>query len=231
MKTIGLIGGLSWESSALYYKILNETVREELGQFRSCQSIMYSFDFEPMAQLQHDGKAEEMASELAKIAVKLENAGADFIVMCSNTIHKYYDFIQSQINVPLIHIVDATAATIAKTPARKLGFLGTKYSMTGDFVRGRYRDKYGYETIIPDGQAIEDIQNIIFNELVAGQFKPQSKARFIEIIDDLIAQGAEGIIAGCTEIELLIRPEDIKVPLFETTRLHAEYAARLAIKA
>lgn len=229
MKTIGLIGGMSWESSDLYYQIMNRKVQQTLGGLHSCQSLMYSVDFAEIANLQHVNNWDELSIKMIDAAKRLEKGGADFILLCTNTMHKVADNIQHNINIPLLHIVDTASEEIQKQSLKKVGLMATKYSMEGDFLRSRYKSKFGIDTIIPNEKDRDDIHKIIYEELVKGVIKEKSKQRFIEIIDKLIDQGAEGIISGCTEIELLIKPSDIKVGLFETTRLHAEKAVKLAL--
>lgn len=229
MKTIGLIGGMSWESSVLYYQIINRKVQELLGGVHSCQCLLYSVDFAEIAHLQHAGDWQTMGRQLADIAKRLETAGAGLIVLCTNTMHKLADEIESHTNIPLVHIVDATAEAIQRDSLKKVGLLATRFSMEGPFLKDRYRQKYDIETIVPDQEDRDEVHRIIYEELVKGIIRPESKARFLEIIDRLRSEGAEGIIAGCTEIELLIRPTDLNMPFFETTRLHAEKAVALAL--
>lgn len=229
MKTIGLIGGMSWESSDLYYQILNRKVQQTLGGVHSCQSLMYSVDFAEIANLQHQNNWNELSAKMINAAQRLEKGGADFIVLCTNTMHKVADNIQQNIKIPLLHIVDTTSEEISRKSLKKVGLIATKFSMEGDFLRNRYKSKFDIDTIIPNETDRKAIHEIIYNELVKGIINESSKRKFLKIIDKLIEQGAEGIISGCTEIELLIKPTDIKVELFETTRLHAEKAVELAL--
>jgi aspartate racemase len=229
MKTIGLIGGMSWESSDLYYQILNRKVQQTLGGVHSCQSLMYSVDFAEIANLQHQNNWNELSAKMINAAQRLEKGGADFILLCTNTMHKVADDIQENINIPLLHIVDTTSGDINRKSLKKVGLIATKFSMEGDFLRNRYKSKFDIDTIIPNEMDRNVIHEIIYNELVKGIINESSKRKFLKIIDKLIDQGAEGIISGCTEIELLIKPTDIKVELFETTRLHAEKAVELAL--
>lgn len=231
MKTIGLIGGMSWESSDLYYQIINRKVQQILGGVHSCQSLMYSVDFAEIANLQHKNNWDELSVKMIDAAKRLEKGGADFVLLCTNTMHKVADDIQQNIDIPLLHIVDTTSEEIQKRSLKKVGLLATKFSMEGDFLRSRYKTKFGIDTIIPNEEDRGHIHRIIYEELVKGVINESSKQRFLEIINKLIEQGAEGVISGCTEIELLIKPGDIKVELFETTRLHAEMAVKLALKA
>jgi aspartate racemase len=229
MKTIGLIGGMSWESSALYYQIINKKIQEELGGVHSAECIIYSVDFEEIAHLQHQGNWSLLATKIISIAQKLEQAGAGFIVLCTNTMHKLADQIEASINIPLLHIADPTAEEIQKVSLKKVGLLATKFSMEEDFLKKRYRDKFQVDILIPDENERAIIHAIIYHELVKGIVKESSKQKYLEIIKNLTERGAEGIISGCTEIELLIRPGDLEVPLFETTRLHAEKAVKIAL--
>jgi aspartate racemase len=230
LKTIGLIGGMSWESSALYYQILNRTVQQELGGVHSCECLMYSVDFAEIAELQHTGEWELLAGKMVSAAQHLEKGGAAFILLCTNTMHKVASAIEQQVNIPLLHIVDATAAEIQKRGYKKLGLLATRFSMEEDFLRGRYQDKFGLEIIVPEKEERDEVHRVIYEELVKGIISESSKQRYLEIIENLIGNGAEAIISGCTEIELLIKPEDISVDLFETTRIHAQAAVRMALE-
>jgi aspartate racemase len=230
MKTIGLIGGMSWESSALYYQLTNRKVQALLGGVHSCHCIMYSVDFAEIAHLQHKGQWDLLAEKMITAARKLEQGGADLIVLCTNTMHKVAADIEANSRVPFLHIVDATAAAIKKKNYKKLGLLATRFSMEEDFLKSRYKTKFGIETIVPDEQGRIDVHQIIYEELVKGIINPKSKQRFLEIIDSLVANGAEAIIAGCTEIELLITPADISVDLFQTARIHAEKAVEIALQ-
>lgn len=230
MKTIGLIGGMSWESSDLYYQILNRTVQQQLGGVHSCQCLMYSVDFGEIAALQHQNDWDELAIQMINAGQRLERGGADFVLLCTNTMHKLVDQIQANINIPLLHIVDPTAEAIQQKAMKKVGLIATKFSMEGDFLRMRYKSKFDIDTIIPNELDRNVIHDIIYNELVKGIINPSSKQKFIEIMDKIIEQGAEGIISGCTEIELLIKPSDIQVELFETTKIHAEKAVSLALR-
>ncbi|MHA1642190.1 MAG: aspartate/glutamate racemase family protein [Promethearchaeota archaeon] len=229
MKLIGLIGGISWESSLHYYKIINEKVKEELGGLHSARCVLYSVDFDNIAKLQNEGNWQELNEIMISIAKKLENIGAELIVICANTMHKMADLIEEQINIPLIHIVDATAKEIKKQGIKKVGLLGTKYTMEQDFYVKRLKEKYGIKVIIPKENDRDIIHDVIFNELCLGIVKENSKQQYIKIIKDLERSGAEGVILGCTEIPLLITKEDVSIPVFDTTRIHAEYAVNFAL--
>jgi len=229
MKTIGLIGEMSWESSALYYQVINRNAREALGGNHSCQCLLLSVDFGEILEMQHRGEWKLLKHKMISAAQRLEASGADMVVLCSNTMHKVADEIQRYINIPLIHIVDAAAEEIQRKKLKKLGLLASKFAMEEDFLKNRYQDKFGIEIIIPGKDERQDIHRIIYEELVIGIVNDSSKSRLLEIVDHLVNSGAEGIIAGCIEIELMITQPDIKVELFETTRLHAEQAVRLAL--
>jgi aspartate racemase len=229
MKTIGLIGGMSWESSLEYYRVINETVKEKLGGFHSAKSIMYSVDFEEVEKLQHQGKWEEATRLMIDAAARIEKAGADFIVICTNTMHKMAGEVQKSIKIPLLHIADVTAEKIKAQGLKKIGLLGTKFTMEEDFYKGRLQEKYGLEVIIPDEEERQVIHQILYDELCLGEIKRLSKDKFQKIIGHLVAKGAEGIILGCTEIPLLVEQEDYDIPLFDTTRIHAKAAVEYAL--
>ena len=229
MKTIGLIGGMSWESSALYYRILNKKVQEMLGGVHSCKCLIISVDFAEIADLQHKNDWETLAEEMIHCAQRLEAGGAEFLLLCTNTMHKVAEQIQQEVNIPLLHIVDATAAEIQSKSLKEVGLLGTKFTMEGDFLKDRYKSNYGIEIIIPTERERHDVHQIIYDELVKGIICERSKQRYLEIINNLVEKGAQGLISGCTEIGLLIKPSDIEVELFETTKLHSELAVRWAL--
>lgn len=229
MKTIGLIGGMSWESSLEYYRIINETVKEKLGGFHSAKSIMYSVDFEEVEELQHEGKWDEATELMIDAAQRVERGGADFVIICTNTMHKMAEEVQKSIRIPLLHIADATAEKINEQGLNKVGLLGTKFTMEEDFYKQRLREKHGIEAIIPDERERQIVHDILYSELCMGEIKDISKDKFKEIIANLAANGAEGIILGCTEIPLLIKQEDYDIPLFDTTAIHAEFAVEYAI--
>ena len=229
MKTIGLIGGMSWESSSEYYKIINETVKERLGGLNSAKCIMYSVDFEEIASLQHQGEWEELTRLMIRFAQQLERAGADFIVICTNTMHKMAREVQDNINIPLLHIADATAERIKQQGLRKPGLLGTKFTMEEDFYKKRLKEKYNLDVMIPSNTDRAVIDSVIYNELCLGILKQSSKEKFKEIIGRLVSNGADGLILGCTEIPLLISQEDVEVPLFDTTTIHSKAAVEFAL--
>jgi aspartate racemase len=230
MKTIGLIGGMSWESSIEYYRIINETTKEKLGALHSAKSIMYSVDFAEIEILQHQGKWEEAAKVLMAAAKNLENGGADFIVLCTNTMHLVADDIQSAIKIPFLHIADATGQLVKDSGIRKIGLLGTRFTMEEEFYKGRLAQKFGLDVVVPNTKSREIIHRVIYEELVVGEIRQQSKEQYVGIIEQLVNQGAEGVILGCTEIGLLVHNQDCRVQLFDTTRIHAEAAVEFALK-
>jgi len=229
MKTIGLIGGMSWESSLEYYRIINETVKGKLGEPHSCKCIMYSVDFAEIERLQHEGEWEQLTDQLIDIAGKLENAGADFLVICTNTMHKMADEIQQNVKIPVLHIADATAEEIKKRKLRSVGLLGTRFTMEQDFYKGRLKEKHGIDVIVPDEREREIVHTIIYKELISGIIKNDSREAFQNVIGNLKRQGAGGVILGCTEIPLLIKEEDSDISLFDTITLHARKAVELAL--
>ncbi|MBN2115606.1 MAG: aspartate/glutamate racemase family protein [Anaerolineales bacterium] len=229
MKTIGLIGGMSWESSVEYYRILNETTKAKLGGLHSAKCIIYSVDFAEVEALQRQDRWEEAARLMIAAGQSLESAGADFVVLCTNTMHKLADEIQSSIHIPLLHIADATAQKIKAAGLRKIGLLGTRFTMEHDFYKGRLIDRHGLEVITPDSPDREVVHRIIYDELVLGLVKQESRQQYIQIMEKLVQSGAEGIILGCTEIELLVHDGDSRVPLFPTTRIHAIAAVEYAL--
>ena len=229
MKTIGLIGGMSWESSLEYYRILNETTKSKLGGLHSARSIMYSVDFAEIEALQHQDRWDEAAWLMVAAAQSLERAGADFVVLCTNTMHKLANQIQSNIGIPFLHIADATAEKIQAAGLRTIGLLGTRFTMEHDFYRGRLIDKYGLNVLLPDREDREIVHQVIYDELVLGMVKQESREQYIRIMEKLVQAGAEGIILGCTEIELLVHDGDSQIPLFPTTRIHAIAAVEYAL--
>jgi aspartate racemase len=229
VKTIGLIGGMSWESSIEYYRIVNETVKEKLGGLHSARCVMYSVDFAEIELLQRQARWQAAAQQLIAAAQSVERAGADFVVLCTNTMHKSAADIQANITIPLLHIADATAQKISAVGMRKVGLLGTRFTMEEDFYTGRLRRQHGLEVIIPEAEEREVIHRVIYDELVLGEIRPESKAHYLRIIGRLIQSGAEGIILGCTEIGLLIHDDDSQVPLFDTARIHAVAAVEYAL--
>jgi len=229
LKTIGLIGGMSWESTVTYYKIINETVKEKLGGLHSAKCILYSVDFQEIEECQANGNWEKSGEILGEAAYNLEKAGADFIVICTNTMHKVVNQIKEKISIPILHIAEMTAEKILEKRLKNIALLGTKYTMEQDFYKSKLIEK-GINVIIPDKNDIEIINEVIYDELCLGTINSDSKKKFLEIVDKLRSKGAEGIILGCTEIGLLIKNEDTDVPLFDTAIIHAEQAAMYSIK-
>ena len=229
LKIIGLIGGMSWESTATYYKIINETVKEKLGGLHSAKCILYSVDFQEIEECQANGNWEKSGEILGEAAYNLEKAGADFIVICTNTMHKVVNQIKEKISIPILHIAEMTAEKILEKGLKNIALLGTKYTMEQDFYKSKLIEK-GINVIIPDKNDIEIINEVIYDELCLGTINSDSKKKFLEIVDKLRNKGAEGIILGCTEIGLLIKNEDTDVPLFDTAIIHAEQAAMYSIK-
>ena len=228
MKTIGLIGGMSWESTVTYYKIINETVKEKLGGLHSAKCILYSIDFQEIEECQANGNWEKSGEILGEAANNLEKAGADFIVICTNTMHKVINQIKEKISIPILHIAEMTAEKILEKGLKNIALLGTKYTMEQDFYKSKLIEKE-INVIIPDKNDIEIINKVIYDELCLGTINSNSKKKFLEIVDKLRSKGAEGIILGCTEIGLLIKNEDTDVPLFDTAVIHAEEAAVYSI--
>jgi aspartate racemase len=230
MKSIGLIGGMSWESSLEYYRILNQIAKARLGGYHSAKCILYSVDFAEIETWQSQGKWQEAASALTEAGQNLERAGADIIVLCTNTMHKVAGEIQSGITIPFLHIADATAQKVRDAGFTRVGLLGTKFTMEEDFYKSRLIQGYGLEVIIPEARDRAIVHRVIFDELVVGIIKSESKKQYLEIIESLVMAGAECIILGCTEIGSLVRAEDCRVPLFDTTQIHAEAAFDWALK-
>jgi aspartate racemase len=229
MKVIGLIGGMSWESSVEYYRIINEEVRRRLGGLHSARCLIYSVDFEEMARFQSDGDWKEAGEKLGDVAHSLEIAGADFIVICTNTMHKVVGYIEEKINIPILHIADATALQIKKKGIRSVGLLGTKYTMEQDFYKLRLESN-GIKVLIPNDNDREIVNKVIYEELCLGKIQQTSRDYYKKVIQGLIDTGAEAIVLGCTEIGLLIKQEDSGVSLFDTTYIHALEAVNLSIK-
>jgi len=228
MKTIGLIGGMSWESSAEYYRILNEEVKNRLGGLHSAKCILFSVDFEEIERYQVAGDWETAGKVLADAAQSLEKAGAKMIVLCTNTMHKVIGYIEEQVSLPILHIADATATQIQQAGISKVGLLGTKYTMEQDFYKSRITSM-GITVLIPNQEDCEVINRVIFEELCLGNIQQSSREYYKKVIHQLVDEGAEGIILGCTEIGLLVKPEDAEVPLFDTTVIHAVEAVNQAL--
>lgn len=228
MKTIGLLGGMSWESTVTYYKIINETVKERLGGFHSGKILLYSVDFAEIEECQAKGEWEKSAEILSEAAENLEKAGADFIVICTNTMHKVAGKIQENIKIPVIHIADATAHKLKQDGILKTALLGTKYTMTQDFYKEKLRED-GIEVLIPEEKDIEIVNHVIYEELCLGKILDSSRKEYIRIIDGLKEKGAQGVILGCTEIGLLISQKDSPLPVYDTTEIHALSACEKAL--
>ena len=231
MKTIGMIGGMSWESSIEYYRIVNETVKEKLGDLHSAKSVMVSVDFAEIEMLQRAGRWEEATQAMVAAARSVQAGGADFLIICTNTMHKMAREVQHSISIPLLHIADATAEVVIERGLSRVGLLGTRFTMEEDFYRGRLEEKYHLEVLIPVSADREIVHRVIYDELVVGKIEPASKAEYQRIIASLAEAGAEGIILGCTEIGLLVAQSDSRLPLFDTTRIHALAAVDYALKA
>jgi aspartate racemase len=229
MKTIGLIGGMSWESSCEYYRIINETIKDRLGGLHSAKITMVSVDFAEIEVLQREGRWDETARILIAAAQSVERGGGDFVVICTNTMHKVAEDVQEQVQIPLLHIADATAERIKSQGLNKVGLLGTKFTMEESFYKDRLIERHGLEIVIPTEPEREVVHRVIYDELCLGEIKGASKERYIQIMEHLVEEGAEGIILGCTEIGLLVGQEDSPVPLFDTTQIHAEAAVEYAL--
>ncbi len=228
MKTIGLIGGMSWESTVSYYQLINETIKEKLGGLHSGKILLYSVDFAEIEHYQAIGDWDRSAQVLSEIAQKLELAGADFIVIRTNTMHKVAPQIQESISIPILHIAQATAHALLENGIKKVGLLGTKYTMTQDFYKEKLLEN-GLEVVIPAQASLEEVNRVIYDELCLAQIKESSKQSYLAIIDDLKKSGAEAVILGCTEIGLLVKQEDTDMPLFDTTAIHAKRVAEVAV--
>lgn len=230
MKTIGLIGGMSWESSLEYYKIINETIKLKLGGLHSAKCLMYSVDFQEIEQLQHQDKWDELTEIMVDSALKLKNGGADFIVICTNTMHKMASDIENRVGIKVLHIAEVTGKKIVEKKMKKIGLIGTKFTMEGDFYTKVLEDNFNIDVVIPDEVDREVIHKVIFEELCKGIITETSKERYKKIINNLLLKGAEGVILGCTEIPLLIKQEDVSIPIFDTTKIHAVSAVEFALE-
>lgn len=230
MKTIGLLGGMSWESTALYYRLINEEVKRRLGGLHSARIAMYSVDFEPIERLQHAGDWAGTAAILAQAAQGIRAAGADFLVICTNTMHKVAPEIEAAAGIPLLHIADATAQVLQEKGIRTVGLLGTAFTMEQSFYKGRLSEGCGLEVLVPEPDDRRTVHQVIYRELCAGIIDAGSRSAYVRIIEDLAARGAEAVILGCTEIGLLVRQEDTPIPLFDTTAIHARAAVARALQ-
>ncbi|MBQ4473863.1 MAG: aspartate/glutamate racemase family protein [Lachnospiraceae bacterium] len=227
MKTIGLIGGMSWESTVTYYQVINEKVKELLGGLHSAKILLYSVDFEEIERYQAAGEWEKSAEVLADAAERLEGAGAELLLICTNTMHKVAPQVQARIHIPLVHIAEATAAELKRDGIARVGLLGTKYTMTQEFYR-RKVEEAGIEVLIPEEKDVETVNRVIYEELCLGILREESREEYRRVIRELAARGAQGVILGCTEIGLLVGPQDSPVPVYDTTLIHAQAAALLA---
>jgi aspartate racemase len=230
MKVIGLIGGMSWESSAQYYRLINREVRERLGGQHSAELLLYSVDFHETQRMQHEGRWEDAAEHLVSGARRLERAGAELVVLCTNTMHKLAAQIERSIGIPFLHIADATGDEIRGAGLSIVGLLGTRFTMEQDFYRGHLASRFGLRVLVPGPASREVIHGVIYDELCRGLIREPSRGRIRAIIEELAGGGAEGVILGCTELPLLIRPEDSPIPVFDTTWIHARRAVDLALR-
>jgi len=229
MKTIGLLGGMSWESTGLYYRKINEATKLALGGLHSAPIAMVSVDFSEIERLQHAGDWAACAELLSDNARQVEAAGADFLLICTNTMHKVAGEIEAAIDIPLLHIADATAARIIAAGHKKIGLLGTRFTMEEDFYRGRL-EQHGLEVIVPNSDDMEIVHRVIYDELCLGLIRDESRHAFVRVVDKLGSLGAQSVIEGCTEITMLVQPNHVKIPLFDTTEIHAEEAVTMALR-
>ena len=230
MRTIGLIGGMSWESTVPYYRQINEAVKARLGGLHSARLVLYSVDFGEIEALQHQGRWDEAGQILAQAARALQAAGAEFLVLCTNTMHKVADAIETAVSLPLLHIADPTAEAIRAAGFTRIGLLGTRFTMEQAFYRERLEQRHGIEVLVPPAADRDDVHRIIYEELCLGQVREPSRAIYREVIARLVERGAQAVVLGCTEISLLVGAADASVPLFDTTALHAQRAAALALE-
>jgi len=230
LKTIGLLGGMSWESTALYYRLINEGVRRHLGGLHSARIAMVSVDFHPIEVLQHNGEWDRTAQLLAEDARRIEAAGADFLLICTNTMHKVAPQIEAAIDIPLLHLADVTADRVKERRMNTIGLLGTNFTMEQDFYKGRLTDKHGLKVVLPSEADRQIVHRIIYDELCAGVVKEGSRKEYLRIMEKMRADGAEGIIEGCTEIVMLVQQAHTDIPLFDTTAIHAEAAVKMALE-
>jgi len=230
MKTIGMLGGMSWESTASYYRALNQGVREACGGLHSAKILLHSVDFAPLEALQHAGDWDAIAEQLAAAARSVQAGGADFLMLCTNTMHKVAPQIEAAIDIPLLHIADATAGALQARGIRRVGLLGTAFTMEQDFYKGRIAGRYGIDVLVPDQEARRLVHRVIYDELCLGRTESASREAYLDIVADLSAQGAEAVILGCTEIGMLIGQKDTQVQLFDTTAIHAARAVALALQ-
>ena len=229
MRTVGLLGGMSWESSAEYYRLLNELVRDRLGGLHSARCVLLSVDFAEIEELQVSGEWDRAGELLASAAVSLQRAGAELVLLCTNTMHRVADQVEAALEVPFVHLADATAAAVRREGLTTVGLLGTAFTMEQDFYRGRL-ESHGLQVLVPDAEDRAEVHRIIYEELCLGVLDDGSRETYRQAIARLVGRGAQGVILGCTEIELLVGPQDSSVPVFPTTRLHVEAAVELAVR-
>lgn len=226
MKTLGLLGGMSWESTLTYYRLINEGVKAQRGGLNSAKIVLYSVNFAEVEEMQNRGRWDEAADFLSSIALRLVDTGADYIMICTNTMHRVAEQVEQSISVPLLHIGDATAARVTRDGIRKVGLLGTRYTMELDFYKGRLEELHGLEVIVPEPADRRIVDDVIFQELCLGIVNPESRSHYVRITADLVARGAEAVILGCTEISMLLGPADCSATLYDTTVLHVEQGVR-----
>ncbi|WP_026884736.1 aspartate/glutamate racemase family protein [Clostridium akagii] len=229
MKIIGMIGGMSWESSLEYYRIINQTAQLKLGGFHSAKCLMYSVDFEEIEILQHEEKWDKLTDIMVDAAQKLKRGGADFIIICTNTMHKMASDIEDRAEIKVLHIAEVTGQQVVKKGMKKVGLLGTKFTMEQDFYKKILEEKFNIDVIIPEENERKIVHEIIYNELCKGIISETSKKKYINIINNLVLNGAEGVVLGCTEIPILIKQEDVNIPVFDTTTIHAISAVEFAL--
>jgi aspartate racemase len=229
MKRIGLLGGMSWQSTATYYRLLNEAIARRLGGLHSAECVLFSVDFEPIERMQREARWDDAAVELVKAAQALERVGVELIVLCTNTMHKLAPQLEAALRVPLVHIADATAARLRTAGLVRVGLLATRYTMEETFYRGRLETRFGLEVLVPDAETRAEINRVIYDELCIGQVLDRSRECFRAAIAQLVSRGAQGIIFGCTEIDMLVSASDAPVPVFDTTAIHVEIAVELAL--
>jgi aspartate racemase len=230
VKTIGMIGGMSWESTLEYYRIVNQEVKARLGGLHSAKCLLYSVDFEEIEALQRQDEWSEAAEVLSRAAQGLEKGGADFILICTNTMHKVAEEVEQSVSIPLLNIADATAEKIIAAGMQKIALLGTRFTMEEDFYKGRLVNAFGLEVLVPNNAEMDVIHRVIYQELCLGKIDNNSRQKYLDVIDRLVGEGAEGVILGCTEIGLLVRQEDTAIPLFDTTEIHARAAVEFALR-
>ena len=229
MKTIGMIGGMSWESTLEYYRIVNQEVKTRLGGLHSAKCLLYSVDFQEVERLQHENRWEAAGELLSRAAQGLEKGGADFILICTNTMHKVAGAVQNSVSIPLLHLADATAGAITEMGLKRIALLGTRFTMQEDFYKGRLIDAFGLDVLVPNEQDMDVIHRVIYAELCLGKISCESRKKYLDIIDRLQGEGAQGVILGCTEIGLLVKQTDSEIPLFDTTDIHARAAVDFAL--